>query len=63
MIHHVGVIWTVFVVAFLAGSVTMFVVWILVSMIMLIDPLWATWDSKRQTLHDKLAATNVVRPR
>jgi hypothetical protein len=26
-----------------------------------IDPLWATWDSKRQTLHDKLAA-NVVRP-
>jgi len=58
-----GVVWTVFVVAFMTGSVSMFVLWILVSMFMLIDPLWATWDSKRQTLHDKLAATNVVRPR
>lgn len=27
----------------------------------LIDPLWAAWDSKRQTLHDKLVGTNVVR--
>ena len=63
MIVQFGVVWTVFVVAFMTASVTMFVLWILVSMIMLIDPLWATWDSKRQTLHDKLAATNVVRPR
>jgi uncharacterized RDD family membrane protein YckC len=29
----------------------------------LIDPLWATWDPKRQTLHDKLARTNVVKRR
>ena len=58
-----GVAWTFFVLAFLTASVTMFVVSMLVSVIMLLDPLWATWDSKRQTLHDKLAATNVVRPR
>jgi uncharacterized RDD family membrane protein YckC len=63
MVLQFGVVWTVFVVAFMTGSVSMFVVWILVSLFMLIDPLWATWDSKRQTLHDKLAATNVVRPR
>jgi uncharacterized RDD family membrane protein YckC len=63
MILQFGVIWTLMIVAFLTGSVMMFVVWILVSMVMLLDPLWATWDSKRQTLHDKLAGTNVVRPR
>jgi uncharacterized RDD family membrane protein YckC len=63
MILQFGVIWTLMVVAFLTGSVTMFVVWILVSLLLLLDPLWATWDSKRQTLHDKLAATNVVRAR
>ncbi len=33
-----------------------FVVW-------LIDPLWATWDPQRQTLHDKLARTVVVNTR
>ena len=27
------------------------------------DPLWAAWDGKKQTLHDKLVATNVVRVR
>ncbi|MFZ0141565.1 MAG: RDD family protein [Aeromicrobium sp.] len=63
MILQFGVIWSVFVIALLTGSVTMYVVWMLATMIMLLDPLWATWDSKRQTLHDKLAATNVVRPR
>jgi uncharacterized RDD family membrane protein YckC len=28
-----------------------------------LDALWATWDKKRQTLHDKVARTNVVRTR
>jgi uncharacterized RDD family membrane protein YckC len=63
IIVQFGVIWTVMLVAFLTASVTMFVVWILVSMTMLLDPLWATWDSKRQTWHDKLAGTNVIRSR
>ena len=63
MILQFGVAWTVFVLAFLTGSVAVFVVSMLVSVIMLLDPLWATWDSKRQTLHDKLAATNVVKRR
>jgi len=30
-------------------------------LIYLADVLWASWDDKRQTLHDKLARTNVVR--
>lgn len=29
----------------------------------LLDPLWAAWDAQRQTLHDKIVATNVVRVR
>lgn len=29
----------------------------------LVDGLWPLWDSKRQALHDKIAATNVVRTR
>ncbi|HSV37567.1 MAG TPA: RDD family protein [Nocardioidaceae bacterium] len=29
----------------------------------ILDPLWATWDSKRQTIHDKIARTNVVKVR
>lgn len=29
----------------------------------LLDPLWAAWDGKRQTLHDKVVRTNVVRSR
>jgi uncharacterized RDD family membrane protein YckC len=29
----------------------------------LIDGLWASWDSRKQALHDKIAATNVVRQR
>ena len=63
IILQFGVVWAVFAVALLTGSVTMYVVWMLVTMIMLLDPLWATWDSKRQTLHDKLAGTNVVKRR
>lgn len=30
-------------------------------LIYLADVLWASWDDKRQALHDKLARTNVVR--
>ena len=29
----------------------------------LLDPLWAAWDGNRQTLHDKVVGTNVVRVR
>ncbi len=29
----------------------------------LLDPLWATWDPRKQTLHDKVVGTNVVRIR
>lgn len=29
----------------------------------LLDPLWAAWDGKKQTLHDKIVGTNVVRLR
>jgi uncharacterized RDD family membrane protein YckC len=29
----------------------------------LLDDLWPLWDDKRQALHDKVARTNVVRPR
>jgi uncharacterized RDD family membrane protein YckC len=32
-----------------------------VSMFGLLDGLWPLWDSKKQALHDKWAATNVVR--
>ncbi len=28
----------------------------------LLDGLWPLWDSKKQALHDKIAATNVVPP-
>lgn len=31
--------------------------------IYLLDALWATWDPQRQTIHDKLAGTNVVKAR
>lgn len=34
-----------------------------VVLIGLLDPLWATWDDKRQALHDELARTNVVKTR
>lgn len=29
----------------------------------LLDDLWPLWDDKKQALHDKVARTNVVRPR
>jgi uncharacterized RDD family membrane protein YckC len=36
---------------------------LLFSLAALLDLLWPLWDDKRQALHDKLAATNVVRGR
>ena len=43
-----GISWTVF------GFLSRFLVGLL-------DPLWAAWDSRSQTLHDKLAGTVVIR--
>ena len=58
-----GVTWVVFYLAFASGSAAIYFLSMLVVLVMLLDPLWATWDSRRQTLHDKLARTNVVRSR
>ncbi len=58
-----GIAWTLVIVAVLTASAPAFVVAVVFIVIWQIDPLWATWDSKRQTLHDKLAATNVVKTR
>lgn len=33
------------------------------SLVLLLDPLWAAWDDKRQAIHDKVARTNVVKVR
>ena len=33
------------------------------SMFRYVDGLWAAWDRKRQTLHDKVANTQVIRTR
>ena len=30
------------------------------SVLLLVNYLWPLWDDKRQTLNDKIAATNVV---
>jgi uncharacterized RDD family membrane protein YckC len=52
------------VVALLSGSLALLaVVALSFAVYGLLDPLWAAWDSKRQTIHDKLARTNVVRTR
>ena len=58
-----GVAWTVYYLAFASGSAALYFLSMLVVLVTLLDPLWATWDSRRQTLHDKLAATHVVRSR
>ena len=63
MVVQFGVSWTPFVLAYLLGSGTLLLLSMLVSVLWLIDPLWATWDTKRQALHDKLAQTNVVKTR
>jgi uncharacterized RDD family membrane protein YckC len=44
--------WVVIVVLGLAGTV-----WVI------LNPLWAAWDGKKQALHDKIVGTNVVRVR
>lgn len=36
-------------------------VFALIPLLGLLDPLWAAWDSKGQTLHDKAAGTQVVK--
>ena len=58
-----GVAWTFWIVAMMTGSALLFVLAGACQVVWLIDPLWATWDPKRQTLHDKLAATSVVATR
>lgn len=58
-----GIPWVVYAVAYASGSLVVFVVAMLFLLVWLIDPLWATWDPKRQTLHDKAARTNVVKTR
>ena len=63
MVVQFGVGWTTYALAIATGSVAWFVIMIPVGLLVLLDPLWATWDSKRQTLHDKLARTNVVTTR
>jgi uncharacterized RDD family membrane protein YckC len=46
----------------LSGSLAALAVcYLLVVVWSLLDPLWAAWDAKRQTLHDKIVGTNVVR--
>ena len=56
--------WVVYGVAFATGSIPVFVVaYAVLAPVLLLDPLWAAWDPKRQTLHDKLARTNVIRTR
>ena len=48
----------------LSGSIGTLVLCYLVAVLYgLLDPLWAAWDSKRQAIHDKLAATNVIKTR
>jgi len=49
--------------AFGSASVSLFFLFMTISLFMLLDPLWASWDPDRQTLHDKLARTNVVKTR
>ncbi|MGH3456634.1 RDD family protein [Aeromicrobium sp.] len=58
-----GVLWAVSAVALATGSVALLGFTGVFFLIWLIDPLWAVWDQNRQTLHDKLARTNVVKTR
>jgi uncharacterized RDD family membrane protein YckC len=56
--------WLIYALAFQTSSLTFIAVAIPMAMLFLmLDSLWATWDPKRQTLHDKLARTNVVKMR
>jgi uncharacterized RDD family membrane protein YckC len=56
-----GVTWTLFGLSYATGSATWLVFATVATVVWLIDPLWAAWDPDRQTLHDKVARTNVVR--
>jgi uncharacterized RDD family membrane protein YckC len=59
-----GVGWLIYALAFQTSSLTFIAVAASLAMLFLaLDSLWATWDPKRQTLHDKLARTNVVKTR
>ena len=55
LVEALGVLSNSFVVIGILGG--------LASVWSLLNPLWAAWDDKRQTLHDKIVATNVVRVR
>jgi uncharacterized RDD family membrane protein YckC len=44
---------------YIAGSIP--VIGIFASLALLLNYLWPLWDDKKQALHDKVAATNVVR--
>jgi uncharacterized RDD family membrane protein YckC len=63
LVIQFGVPWAVYAVALASGSLALFWLAATFLLVWLIDPLWATWDPRRQTLHDKLARTNVVRSR
>jgi uncharacterized RDD family membrane protein YckC len=39
------------------------IIGILAFLVVLLDYLWPLWDPRKQALHDKVAGTNVVRPR
>ena len=59
-----GVTWTIYALAIGTTSLRSVVIALpFAALLLLLDPLWAAWDPKRQTLHDKLARTNVVKPR
>jgi uncharacterized RDD family membrane protein YckC len=58
-----GIPWTVYAVALASGSMALFWLSSMFLLVWFIDPLWASWDAHRQSLHDKLARTNVVRTR
>jgi uncharacterized RDD family membrane protein YckC len=58
-----GIYWTFYILAFSIASGVWFALAIGAAMLTLLDPLWAAWDPNRQALHDKIAATNVVKTR
>jgi len=59
-----GVGWMIWALVIGSSSFTFVVVGLPVAaLFLLLDPLWAAWDPKRQALHDKLARTNVVKTR
>ena len=56
--------WLALIAALLSGSAAATVLLYLAAMgFYLLDALWATWNKKRQCLHDIAARTNVVKTR